>query len=280
MTVSTVFAGVGNVLISDGSSSILIDGYFSRPSLGRLLLGRLRPDRRRIEQSLARLEIDGLKAVLVSHSHFDHALDSPVVAQMTGAELGGSPSTRMIARGYELGDVPFRELHDGEPFSVGAFTVTPVRALHSDGDRFPGDITEPLTLPASTTDFRTGGCFSFHVAHPDGTVFIHPTANFIPGALADYSADVVYLGAGTVGSKSQEWIRDYWGETVEQLSARVVRPIHWDAFWRPLTKPLRGMPRPLDRLAVTMQEFGRLAGPHVHVALPQLWQKELVTPRQ
>lgn len=31
MTVTTVFAGVANVLVTDGSSSVLVDGYFSRP---------------------------------------------------------------------------------------------------------------------------------------------------------------------------------------------------------------------------------------------------------
>lgn len=276
MTVTTVFAGVANVLVTDGSSSVLVDGYFSRPSLPRILAGRVRPSLSRIEEALARLEVDQLDAVLVSHSHFDHALDAPVVADLTGAELVGTPSTRMIARGYGLDGVPFRELHNGEPFAAGAFTVTPVHALHSDGDLFPGEITEPVTLPAKTKDFRTGGCASFHIAHPDGTVFVHPTANFIPGALTKYSADVAYLGGGGVGAKPASWIEDYWRETVDELSPSVVRPVHWDAFWRPLSKPLRSLPKPIDRLDATMREFTRLAGAYVDLAVPELWQRETV----
>lgn len=274
MTITTVFAGVANVLVTDGSSSVLVDGFFSRPSLPRMLAGRVRPSRSRIDEALARLEVDRLDAVLVSHSHFDHALDAPVVAELTGAELVGTPSTRMIARGYGLERIPFRELRDGEPFTAGAFTVTPVHALHSEGDRFPGEINEPVTLPAKLKDFRTGGCASFHIAHPDGTVFVHPTANFIPGALAEYSADAAYVGGGAAGVKPVSWIEDYWRETIGALSPSVVRPVHWDAFWRPLSRPLRPLPKRVDRLDVTMREFTRLAGADVDLALPEVWQRE------
>lgn len=279
MTVLTRFGGVSNVLISDGRSTILVDGYFSRPSLVRMTLGRIRPNPQRIERALARLDAAHIDSVLVSHSHADHALDAPVVAERTGAELAGTPSTRMIATGYGLATVPFRELRHGESFDVGRFTVTPLRALHSDGDRVPGEIEEPLRLPARMQDFKTGGCFSFHVAHPHGTVFVHPTANFVPGALAHHRADVVYLGAGSAGKKGSGWLEQYWSETVGTLGAGAVRPVHWDAFWRSLDRPLRRLPRQLDDLDATLASFRRLAGEHVDVALPALWAAEPVRPR-
>lgn len=174
----TAFAGVSNVLVTDGDTTLLVDGFFSRPSLPRLVATRLAPDRERVAHALGRLHVDRLDAVLVSHTHVDHALDSPLVAARTGARLLGSASARMIAVGFGL-DVPFDQMRDREPVTVGRFTVTPVHALHSDGDRAPGEITEPLISPARLHGYRTGGCFSLHIAHPDGTVFVHPTANFV-----------------------------------------------------------------------------------------------------
>ena len=35
---------------------------------------------------------------------------------------------------------------------------------------------------------------------------------------------------------------DYWTETVRAVGARRVVLIHWDDFFRPLSKPLRALP--------------------------------------
>lgn len=270
----TTFAGVSNVLLTDGDSAILVDGFFSRPSLLKLAT-RVSPSESRIDECLRRLDVTELDAVLVSHSHVDHALDAPVVARRTGATLCGSPSTRQVQEGYDLGAEPFHELVPGRPVRFGRFTVTPVNALHSDGDRVPGEITGPVRVPAKASAFKTGHCYTFHVAHPDGTVVVHPSANFIPGALAGYSADVVYLGAGAAGKQTEEWRERYWRETVGALGPRIVRPVHWDAFWRPLSKPLKLLPKVFDDLDKTMATFQRLAAEDgIDLALPELWRAE------
>ncbi|WP_326958268.1 MBL fold metallo-hydrolase [Amycolatopsis sp. NBC_01286] len=272
--VRTTFAGVSNVLISDGTSAILVDGFFSRPSLLKLAT-RVSPSRSRIDECLRRLEVTKLDAVLVAHSHVDHVLDAPVVAQRTGATLCGSPSTRRVQESYGLAAEPFHELVPGEPVKFGEFTVTGVDARHSDGDRVPGEITEPVRVPAKASAFKTGRCYSFHVAHPAGNILVHPSANFVPGALAGYAADVVYLGAGAAGKQSEAWREEYWRETVGVLGPKVVRPVHWDAFWRPLSKPLKLLPKLVDDLATTMATFKRLAAEDdVDLALPELWKTE------
>ncbi|MFC0452562.1 MBL fold metallo-hydrolase [Rhodococcus jostii] len=78
------FLGVSTVLLSDGETAVMTDGFFSRPPLLRSVLRPLRPDRAAIDRALARVRTDRLAAVLVAHSHYDHALDSPIVAQRTG----------------------------------------------------------------------------------------------------------------------------------------------------------------------------------------------------
>src|SRR5690349_5314770 len=91
--VTVTWAGVSTLLVDDGTSAVLTDGFFSRPTLPRVVLRKLAPSLPRIDGCLARLGVDKLEAVLPVHSHFDHAMDSAVVAERTGARLVGGNST-------------------------------------------------------------------------------------------------------------------------------------------------------------------------------------------
>jgi len=275
----TVFFGASTILVSDGTSSILVDGFFTRPPLLKLFT-KISPDEATIDRALVRAGIQSLEMVVVSHSHADHALDAPIVAQKTGALLAGTESTRMIALGYGVGDTNFVPLADGIPRKVGVFTVTPIRALHSENDRYPGEISTPVKLPAKTSAFRTGGCFSFHFDHPEGRILVHPTANFIPGALDDYPSDVIFLGAGGAGLQDQRWRNRYWDETVVATGAYTVLPIHWDRFWRPLEEPLRPLPKSMDVLEDTIIDWQiRANAAHLDLRMPQPCVEDLVRVR-
>ena len=39
------FFGVSTILLSDGNTAIMTDGFFSRPGAGKLLFGKIAPDR-------------------------------------------------------------------------------------------------------------------------------------------------------------------------------------------------------------------------------------------
>ncbi|HBC19977.1 MAG TPA: MBL fold metallo-hydrolase, partial [Alcanivorax sp.] len=96
--VTLTFLGTSTVLVSDGTTHLLTDGYFSRVSIPQLF-GTIEPNQQRIDNALKQANISELDAIPVLHSHFDHAMDSPMVAQRTGAQLLGSASTAMVGRG-------------------------------------------------------------------------------------------------------------------------------------------------------------------------------------
>lgn len=268
------FLGVATVLLDDGETALMTDGFFSRPDKLTAFLGQVEPDVPAIARGLQRAQIRGkLAAVIPLHSHYDHAMDAPEVARLTGATLLGSVSTLNIGRGWNLPEAQMREVKLGEPLRFGRFTVTLYPAVHTPTGFTGGEIAEPLKPPARATAFLEGQSYAMHVQHDGRTLLITGTAGFVPGALKDVKAEVVLLGIGALGPRSDAQRDGYWREVVATTGARRVFPIHWDDFWLPSDQPVKAMPPPLDRVEVSLDFLiarGRSEG--VEVWLPPLWE--------
>jgi L-ascorbate metabolism protein UlaG (beta-lactamase superfamily) len=270
---TVTWAGVTTLLISDGTSAVLTDGFFSRPSLLQVGLGRIAPSQPRIDGCLGRLGVRSLDAVLPVHTHFDHAMDSAVVAQRTGATLVGDDSAAHIGHALPADRVVVAA--PGESMLFGNFDITLIVGDHCPPDRYPGVIEAPVEPPVRASVYRCGEAWSTMVAHrPTGRrMLIVGSAGFVPGALAGQRAEVVYLGIGQLGLQPERYLLDYWAETVRTVGARRVVLIHWDDFFRPLDRPLRALPYAGDDLDVSMRALIALAAADgVELHLPTLWQ--------
>ena len=275
-TFGATFLGVATLLLDDGETALLTDGFFSRPSLLRMLRP-IAPDEARIDAALARAGIDRLALVTPVHSHYDHAMDSAVVAARTGAVLAGGTSTANVGHGGGLPADRVRVVTPGVAETFGAFTVTWIESEHCPPDRFPGTIDAPVVPPVRTGTYRCGEAWSILVEHASGrTALVQGSAGYRPGALAGRRADVAYLGVGQLGVQSEGYLRAYWSETVEAVGAREVVLTHWDDFFSPLgDRPLRALPYAGDDLDVTMRILGGLAAEQgVGLHLPTVWRRE------
>ena len=273
---SVTWLGVSTLLVDDGTSAVMTDGFFSRPGLLDVGLRRLTPSEARIDYCLSRAGVHRLAAVLPVHTHYDHVLDSAVVAQRTGARLIGGESAANVARGQGLSPENIVVATPGEELALGPFGVTLIESHHCPPDRFPGEITEPVVPPVKASAYRCGEAWStlIHHAPSDRRLLIQGSAGFLPGALDGRHAEVAYLGVGQLGAQPQEYITRYWSETVGAVGARRVVLIHWDDFFRPLSEPMRALPYAGDDLDVTMRVLSRLAerdGVGLH--LPAVWQR-------
>ena len=246
------FLGVSTLLIRDASAAVLVDGFFTRPGLIATALGRIAPDPARIDAGLARAGIERLDAVIAMHSHYDHAMDSPLVAIKTGAVVVGSPSTANIARGLGLAEDRVRVVRGTETLHFGDLALTLVPSRHFPHGKAMGEISEPLVPPVRALDYLEGGSFSLLVERDGRALLVQASAGYVEGALAGRHADVVYLGVGLLGSKDEAYRDAYWRETVTAVGARRVIPIHWDDFTRGLDQPLVALPRLLDDLGASM----------------------------
>jgi L-ascorbate metabolism protein UlaG (beta-lactamase superfamily) len=274
---AVTWLGVSTLLLDDGASKLMTDGFFSRPDLARVALGKLSPSAALVDGCLARLKVNRLDAVLPVHTHFDHALDSALVADRTGALLVGGESAANVGRGYGLAAERIVIAAPGEPIQLGAFEITLVKSHHCPPDRFPGEITEPVIPPVRVSAYRCGEAWSTLVHHgpSDRRLLIQGSAGFVKGALTGRRADVVYLGVGQLGLQAEPYLVDYWDETVRAVGARRVVLIHWDDFFRPLSKPLRALPYAGDDLDFSFNVLSKLAA-HDGIALdmPTVWRRE------
>lgn len=258
------FAGVSTLVFDDGDTAWMTDGFFSRPAIGKVALSRIGPDDAAIDHELKRLGISKLAAVVPVHSHYDHAMDSAIVAQRTGARLVGSASTINIARGLQFPESRMDVAMPGIPIQFGAWKLTFVPSRHSPTpftDSTKSEmVTAPLKPPARATAWREGQVWSIFVEHASGqTMLVQGSAGFIPEALAGMHADTVFLGVGTLGKKSDAYRAAYWDEVVKRVGAKRVIPIHWDAFWTPLDEPLIAMPYLVDDFGATMADLAKFA---------------------
>lgn len=265
--------GVSTLLVDDGVTPLMIDGFLTRPGLLRVLTAKIAPRPRTIAECLRRAGVSRLAAVICAHSHYDHALDAPAVCAQTGAALVGSQSTANIGRGQGLPEDRILVPGTNIPLTFGTFTATLIESVHSHGDRFPGTVDAPLVPPARPSSWATGSCYSILIGSGDRSLLVHASANYVPGALRGHHADVVYLGVGELGKATDAFRDAYWEEIVVTTGARRVVPVHWDDFFRPLGRPVRPLRYFADDFGATMRFLlDRAAADGVDVAIPVLWQ--------
>jgi L-ascorbate metabolism protein UlaG (beta-lactamase superfamily) len=254
-SVKVTFLGVSTLLVDDGETQLLIDGFFTRPSLWRTLLAKVSTDTIAADRAISRYRMESVQGIFVAHSHYDHALDIAYVTRRTRAQLYGSASTLNIARGGGLGEDRMTLYQPGKEIQLGKFTVTVLRSRHSPSalvNRENGKtIDNPLHQPATVLRYIEGGSFDFVIRHESHTLYIKPSANYVEGMLDTVRADVLFLGLAPLGTQDLAFMDRFYDQTIGQLKPKLVIPLHWDNFSLPLSGHLTMLPKIADRTAKT-----------------------------
>jgi L-ascorbate metabolism protein UlaG (beta-lactamase superfamily) len=274
------FLGVGTLLFDDGETALLTDGFFSRPAFGDVVFKPIGPDPQVIKRSLDRAGIKRLAAVIPLHSHYDHAMDAPEVARLTGALLYGSESTKYIGLGWGLPEDRIRVFHDGQVLSFGRFEVKIILSRHTltvpDVDR----LDQPLVPPAPFGAYPVGGTYKVLIQHNGKRLLVSSSGGWINDQFKNVEADVVFLGIATPElyrgffnfEINPDVAKEYWNQVVTATKARRVIPIHWDYFFRPLEQGLAPLPVPNVVAGLKfLADQGRATG--VDVKCAPLWGK-------
>jgi L-ascorbate metabolism protein UlaG (beta-lactamase superfamily) len=254
--VTMTWFGVSTVLFDDGETQILIDGFFSRPTLLDVLLGRpVSSDAATINYVLDDYRIRRLAAIIPTQSHYDHAMDIGALANRSSASILGSESSANIARGSGVREDQVLVAIDGGQYRFGQFSVTMIESPHAPvgwAGSVPvaGSVDEPLETPAPIWAYREGRSYSVIVDHPYGTTLIQSSGGFVEQQLSGFHADVVLLGVGMLEVLGRDYAERYWQSVITTTGARDVFPVHFDDFTRPFGE-IRLYPRVLDDLVKT-----------------------------
>lgn len=238
-SVTATWLGVTTLLFDDGETQILIDGFFSRPSLADALLRRaVVNDAATINFALHEYRMRRLAAIIPVHSHFDHAMDVGAVAKRTSASILGSESTANIARGAGVPDDQIVVSDESAVYEFGEFKVRLLRSRHAPigwrgNPPLPGTIDEPLELPQPISTWREGGSYTIVIEHPQGTTLVQGSAGFVEDSAEGVAADVVMLSIGGLTTLDEEYAEQYWQTYVTSTGASSVYPLHFDDFTKP-----------------------------------------------
>lgn len=256
------FGAAGIELRSNGSVLVL-DPFFTRPPLRSLVVGRPAPD-----VSLVAEHIRKCDHVLVTHTHYDHVMDVPAIVRNTGATAHVPPNGYPLLRAHGVAAHQIHVIEPGDEFSLGPFAIVVYEAEHF---RLPGvesgTMVRNLKPPLRLRDYRMDVCLSFLI-RAEGFRVLRGNARSGPHV----PADVFCIGA--------ENEAHHYARMLSLARRPVVIPVHWDDFFRPLSRPLRprfGPPRAggrfprridLARFRATIEQVA----PQAHVVVPEAFQ--------
>lgn len=225
----------------------MIDDFFSRPSIGQVRFTKIQSQPEILKQVIAQYQLQRTQAILVTHSHYDHALDiAELGRQLSHTKIIGSSSTLNIARGGKVAEQQLIQVQPLHALSFGEFKITAIASQHTPPTAVNNDlgeeITQPLQLPARFSAFKEGRSFDYLIEHQGHKILVKASTGAIPDQLKNLKVDILFLGIAQLSRQSEQFQQNYLDQTLITLKPKVVMPIHWNNFFKPIDQPLEFLP--------------------------------------
>jgi L-ascorbate metabolism protein UlaG (beta-lactamase superfamily) len=241
------YLGTAGWIVRSATATILIDPYVSRingpppPGVPQYTSpGDTRPiyhwdDRAIADERAIEKYVPAADIILVTHTHYDHVLDVPLIALKTNVSVIGTESTQNVMRAYGVPERQLITVRGGEDYDFGAFSVRVLPSLHSALDHkhyfssatAPSGLKAPLTLRQIHPE---GGTLAFLVRVAGASMLVFGSMNYIEREIDGLRPDIVIAGAGS----SRREIYQYTKRLMSALgNPSIVLPTHWDNFLAP-----------------------------------------------
>lgn len=234
--------GAAGWKITDGETVILLDPYLSRvrfqgrkygPHDATDIADDPRPvvkmdevaghDTETIDKHVPKADF-----IMLSHSHFNHAMDVPYIAKKTGAVVIGTESTCNIAINGGVPDEQIHAVRGGEDFQYDELSVRVIPSLHSalscklykDFGTVPVK-DDPLTLD----EYVEGGTLAYLLRFAGREILLFGSMNYIEREVDGLRPDIVFVAS----APPRLDIHDYTGRLMRCLGKPpLVVATHWD----------------------------------------------------
>ena len=283
------YLGAAGWTISDGRITVVLDPYLSRVRFSGRPYGQadattakndirpvVRMDAVPISDTAA-LDTHVPKAdfILLSHSHFNHAMDMPYIARKTGATVIGTESASNVARAGAVPEAQIITVRGGEDYQFNGLGVQVVPSLHSAlGEKRyfnPGIVPRNVTGTLKLKDYVEGGTLAYVVRLGGHAVLFLGSMNYIERELTGLRPDVVFVPA----ARPRLEIRDYTRRLLLALGRpKVVVATHWDDQGLPFGAP---QTEALERVKSFVAEVKK-AAPRSQLVVPRHFETLVLSP--
>lgn len=225
---SIQWLGTAGFALSYEGTTVVTDPYLSRAPFGHLVRGRTLG----IDESLARRFVPRADAILMGHTHFDHALDTPAIARSTGCKVYGSTSMTHYMGLHGLAEQAVTAAPH-TAYEIGPFVVRFIPSVHSKlllGLAIPqgAELTCDSCAHMTHKDFHCGQVWGIHI-EVAGTSLYHMGSCDLLDDEVDRTAEWFLAGIAGRGSTPR-----FWERVLRKVQPRALIPHHYDNFFLPL----------------------------------------------
>ena len=221
--------GTAGFRLTYAGTTVLIDPYLSRIPLGTVVGRRAVSS----DEDLVGRLVPRADAVLVGHTHFDHAIDVGALARRHGCPVYGSTSAAHLVGLHGRPDLAVA-VEPHRPYEVGPFTVRFVPSVHSKlvlGLKVPseGELTCDSLDDLAAGRYRCGQVWGIAVEVAGITLYHQGSADLVEDEIRDRGVEVFLCGIA-----GRAYTRRFVPRVLAALDPKLVVAHHHDDFFRPV----------------------------------------------
>jgi L-ascorbate metabolism protein UlaG (beta-lactamase superfamily) len=244
--IRVTYLGVNGFQFETNGHALLVDPYFTRVGLLSAALNQpIQSNPNRVAEGLKHVR-PRVDAILVTHAHFDHLLDTPEIMQHTHAQLVSGSTAVQLIESFGISRDECEIVKTGDVREIGPWRIRVFAAQHdrlfgkvpfakcNRGRRRASGEIERVPWPIKVSDWCVGEPLGFVIEAAGKRIYID--SGGVPGVPPDARAkdvDLAILGVALPDS------RERFAEAVKQLRPRYILPSHQDDMFAPVSRGFR-----------------------------------------